>query len=232
MHATAPGADILYVGARSCDSSDMGEAVAEIVDGHWADIVTNSYGFQGELLPAAVIDATVRVHTQAAIQGIGFVLRLRGCTATTATTRPTAARRRPPPSRRRRRWATAVGGTSLGIDAGGQVAVEQGWTTGVSTLDLASGTFLPGGKGDFLYGAGGGASRLFEQPSYQAGVVPNRIAESIGRAAAAGGARRRDGGGSEHGDADRSDPDLPRRASATTSTASGAPACRRRCSRA
>ena len=179
VHATAPKADILYVGARSCDSSDMGEAVAEIVDGHRADIVTNSYGFRGELLPAAVIDATVRVHTQAAIQGIGLYYATGdagdyGNDASYGGPAPSAPFPASSP------WATAVGGTSLGIDAGGQVAVEQGWTTGVSTLDLASGTFLPGGKGDFLYGAGGGASRLFEQPSYQAGVVPNRIAESIG----------------------------------------------------
>ena len=73
MFAMAPGATILAVGARSCTDPDLLQAITTVVDGQQADIVSNSYGFQGELLPEASVRATLRVHAQAAIQGIGFV---------------------------------------------------------------------------------------------------------------------------------------------------------------
>ncbi len=75
---------------------------------------------------------------------------------------------------------TAVGGTSLGVDANGGVALEQGWTTGISGFDPATGKYTPGPRGDFLYGAGGGASRVYAQPDYQKSVVPNDLATSLG----------------------------------------------------
>ena len=124
-------------------------------------------------------NATERILTQAAIQGIGFYFSSgdSGDEATPAT----AARSRPPTARPPRRSSTAVGGTSLGVDANGGVALEQGWTTGISGFDPATGTYTPGPRGDFLYGAGGGPSRVFDQPDYQKGVVPNNLATGVGQ---------------------------------------------------
>ena len=149
------------------------------VDGHWADIISNSYGNLGEPLgdPAAV-RATLKVHTQAALQGIGIFY-----SSGDSGDESNSGYGGPVPSAD---WeassplSTAVGGTSLGVGASGQVVLEQGWTTGVSNLDPATNKWVPGGRGDFLYGAGGGPSRLFEQPDYQKGVVPNGIARGIG----------------------------------------------------
>jgi subtilase family serine protease len=179
VHAMAPGATILAVGARSCTDPDLLEAITAVVDGQQADIVSNSYGFQGELLPEASVRATLRVHTQAAIQGIGFIYSTGDdgdWSSDASFTGPLPSASFPSSSP----LATAVGGTSLGLAHDGSVALERGWTTGTSTFDPVTRTFAPGGKGSFMYGAGGGPSRLFDQPRYQAGVVPNGIAGALG----------------------------------------------------
>src|SRR5262249_44193757 len=70
-------------------------------------------------------------------------------------------------------YVTAVGGTSLGVAANGGRAVETGWETTKSSLTKGTWSPVPGA---FLYGAGGGTSRLFAQPWYQQGVVPASLA--------------------------------------------------------
>jgi len=66
---------------------------------------------------------------------------------------------------------TSVGGTSLAIDRWGRRMWETGWGTGELRLKnedwVGSMPF-----GDFIYGGGGGVSHLYDQPAYQAGVVP------------------------------------------------------------
>ena len=52
---------------------------------------------------------------------------------------------------------------------------ELGWATTRSAL--VDGEWAPA---TWLYGSGGGTSRLFSQPSYQAGVVPDSIATTYG----------------------------------------------------
>src|SRR5262249_15050466 len=76
-------------------------------------------------------------------------------------------------------WVTAVGGTSLGVGANGQYLFETGGETGRSTL--ANGAWS---TPNYQYGSGGGTSRLFAQPGYQAGVVPAGIATRNGGAPA------------------------------------------------
>jgi subtilase family serine protease len=178
VHAMAPGANILYTGARSCADADLTDAVADIVDHERADIITNSYGIFGEGTTQADFRSTIKVHTQAAVEGIGIYYSSgdSGDESDSGYGGPVPSADWPASSP----LATAVGGTSLGVAADGSVALEHGWTTGVSNLDPASNQWVPGGRGDFLYGAGGGPSRLFGQPDYQKGVVPNDIARGIG----------------------------------------------------
>jgi subtilase family serine protease len=178
VHAMAPGANIYFVGTKSCSNADFIPALNDLVDGHKADIVTNSYGNPGEDYPAD-IRATLRIHTQAAIQGMGFYYSSgdSGDEADSGYGGPVPAADWPASSP----LATAVGGTSLGVDANGAVALEQGWTTGFSSYDPATKTYAPGPRGSFRYGAGGGPSRVFDQPDYQKGVVPNNLATGVGQ---------------------------------------------------
>ena len=129
--------------------------------------------------PADIRNATERILTQAAAEGIGFYFSSgdSGDEANSGYGGPVPSADFPASSP----LVTAVGGTSLGVDANGGVALEQGWTTGISGFDPATGTYTPGPRGDFLYGAGGGPSRVFDQPDYQKGVVPNNLATGVGQ---------------------------------------------------
>jgi subtilase family serine protease len=178
VHTMAPGARIYFVGVKSCNNVDFIPALNDLVDDHKADIVSNSYGNLGEST-AADRKANDRIFAQAAIEGIGFYFSSgdSGDESNSGYGGPIPSADFPASSP----LVTAVGGTSLGVDANGGVAMEQGWTTGLSSYDPATRKYTPGPRGDFRYGAGGGASRVYEQPDYQKGVVPNNLATSLGQ---------------------------------------------------
>lgn len=176
VHTMAPGAKILYAGAPN-NYQDMGASFNWIVSRHAADIITNSYGFAGEALPTGYIKPQNDMFIQAAATGISVFFSSGDNSDETngvagATPTPDWPASSP--------WVTAVGGTSLGVDASNGRQFELGWATTKSTLDK---TNVAWNTPTWLYGAGGGTSRLFSQPSYQAGVVPSSIASTYGGAA-------------------------------------------------
>jgi subtilase family serine protease len=61
-------------------------------------------------------------------------------------------------------WVTAVGGTSLGVGQANTRVLETGWGTSDYSCNT---TTLACSRTGWLYGAGGGVSRLFPEPSYQ-----------------------------------------------------------------
>jgi subtilase family serine protease len=75
-------------------------------------------------------------------------------------------------------FVTAVGGTSLGVGQDNTRVIETGWGTHTRSLNPTSGNW---GSDSWLYGSGGGVSRLFAEPSYQAGVVPASVFAAQGR---------------------------------------------------
>ena len=84
-----------------------------------------------------------------------------------SVSRPPITRQRARGSRRSAARASASAPTDC-------AAVQTGWETGKSTL--TSGAYDPPAPGAFLYGSGGGTSTLFQEPTYQKGVVPDRLA--------------------------------------------------------
>jgi subtilase family serine protease len=74
---------------------------------------------------------------------------------------------------------TAVGGTTLAVGATNNYLFETGW--GTRTSSWTGTTWSPTPPGSWLYGAGGGVSRIFAEPSYQQGVVPNSVFTAQGR---------------------------------------------------
>ena len=165
VHAVAPGAGIVYVGTESCAETAITAAVNTIVDDELAQVISNSYGLQGDVSPA---DATAEheSYLQAAAEGIS-VLFSSGDSgddiAATGTRQTTYSASDP--------FVTAVGGTSLKVAQDGSYLGETGWGTSKSTQDNS--TWTPG---TFLYGGGGGTSKFWSQPTYQQGVVPRSIA--------------------------------------------------------
>lgn len=175
VHTMAPGADIVYIGANN-NYRDMDALMNKVVDNHYADIVSNSYGYAGESLPNGYIKPQVDTQIQAAAEGISLLFSSGDSgdeTGGTAGATPSPDWPASSP------WVTAVGGTSMGVDASNNRIFELGWETAKSTLG-AGPTWNPA---FYLYGSGGGTSRLFGQPPYQVGVVPDSIAKEYGGAA-------------------------------------------------
>ena len=172
VHSMAPGANIVYVGAAN-NFQDLDAALNHVVDRGLAQIVTNSYGFATELLPPGYVKPYNDTLIQAALEGIGvyFSSGDDGDEIENIGFRSVDWPAASP-------WVTAVGGTSLAVSAANNYLFETGWGTKRSTL--TAGAWDPTPPGVFLYGSGGGTSRLFAQPAYQAGVVPNAIANYFG----------------------------------------------------
>ena len=173
VHAMAPGAKIVYLGALNSQDATLDMVMNNVVDHRLARIVSNSYGELGEQLPADLIKAENSIYLQAAIEGIGLYFSSgdNGDEVDTLGYRTVDWPASSP-------WVTAVGGTSLGVGATNQYLFETGWGTGRSVLD--GGVWTPDPPGDWWYGGGGGTSVLYGQPWYQRGTVPRSIADYFG----------------------------------------------------
>jgi subtilase family serine protease len=179
VHGLAPGAKILYVGGYNCGGG-LDVAMSKILDGNLSNIVSNSYGNQGEDVGADVIAGETNLYLQAAGEGIGLYFSSGDSgdeTPNGLTPQPDFPASSP--------WVTAVGGTSLGVDNNGKIVAETGWgdqldkivadptkPTGLSYKDPLPGSVYGGG-------AGGGRSTVLAQPSYQRGVVPSALAQGM-----------------------------------------------------
>jgi subtilase family serine protease len=188
VHATAPGAHILYAAAPDCRTSpSLIDTDRKIVDGHLAEVVTNSYGEPGDVTQSAGTRAADdNVLLMAAGTGVSVTFST-GDDGDEFTTLGFVAPDYPASSP----WATGVGGTTLQVGADGRRLGELGWSTARSFLcneaavaaglctDAQLGTWLPI---DLALdgGSGGGTTTLYPQPSYQAGVVPTSLSEANG----------------------------------------------------
>ncbi|MBO0839902.1 MAG: S8/S53 family peptidase [Sciscionella sp.] len=167
VHGMAPGANILFVGASDCSDSSLDTAVNEVVANHEADIISNSYGDTGEDVAADEVQAFENIAIQAAMEGIGLYFSSGDSgDENAALGHPAADFSASSP------WVTAVGGTSLGIDAKGHQVLQTGWETTKATLTNGKWT-----ENGYVYGSGGGTSVLFQEPYYQQGVVPDKLAK-------------------------------------------------------
>lgn len=173
VHGMAPGANIVYVGAPN-NFQDLDAALNQVVDRHLAQIVTNSYGFPTEVLPKGFVIPQEETILQGAIEGIGIYfssgdnsdesLVVGYQTADWPASSP---------------WVTAVGGTSLAVGASNNYMFETGW--GTTTSSWTGSAWSPAAPGNWLYGSGGGVSRIFAEPSYQQGVVQKAVFNAQGR---------------------------------------------------
>ena len=172
-HTMAPGADIVYVGAPN-NYQDLDAALNHVVDQHLADIVTNSYGWSTEQLPRGYYQPYEDIIVQGAAEGIGIYFSSgdygdeTGGTGDPTTATPDWPAVSP--------FVTAVGGTSLAVDQNNNYLFETGWETEKKAL-TGDNTW---GTAKYVYGSGGGTSRIWAQPGYQAGVVPDDMATAGG----------------------------------------------------
>jgi len=163
VHAMAPGADIHYYGAASCYDDDLLNSIAQIVDDADVQVVSDSWGEVEEGETADSVAAYEQLFLQGAMEGISFLFSSgdNGDELATSGIVQTDYPTSDP-------YVTSVGGTSTGIAADGSMSFETGWGTEKYSLSSDGSSWQPNG---YLYGAGGGTSALFNQPSYQAGVA-------------------------------------------------------------
>lgn len=173
VHSTAPGANILYMGGWNC-AGGLDIAMSKVLDGQLANIVSNSYGYVGEAVPADQLNGEVHQHLQAAAEGIGLYFSSGDSgdeKAALGYTSPDFPASSP--------YVTSVGGTSLAMDKANNYLWETAWgTTRQQIVKQPDGTLAYGGPlpGVFQYGAGGGTSAAFDQPAYQSRLVPAALA--------------------------------------------------------
>ncbi len=188
VHGSAPGANIVYIGASDSGSS-LTAALTNAIYNRAADIITNSYSFNGDIDPAgtAAQDQTFMVAAATGITLLfssgddGDLSQINGI-ATGSYESDSA-------------YVTAVGGTSLFLRNAGGGKGEWGWgnyrdylgaaTVNSGTSITTSGLVTTTAVGEtfpaftFYSGSGGGLSLVSPQPSYQAGIVPVALATTL-----------------------------------------------------
>ena len=173
VHATAPGANIVYVGAAGPFNASLNFALAQVIEGNLADEVTNSYGSTSDSPDPA--DQTVfdQLMSDAAAKGIGvqFSSGDDGDELEATGTRSADYPATNP-------MVTAVGGTTLEIDSKGVNKGETYWGTRKALLangawDVAHSTLAGAG--------GGGESTTYAEPDYQKGVADRVEGSTPGR---------------------------------------------------
>ena len=191
VHGSAPGADIVYVGAIDNDTP-LTTALLDTIYLRRADIITNSYGNNGESVSAADIATEDQAFMAAAAEGVtvlfssgddGDLSQVNGvATGSYEATSP---------------YVTGVGGTSLLLKADGS-KTEVGWGTyrdflanatvnsgtSVTTSGLTTTSFdgITYADFEFYAGGGGGVSLVEPQPGYQVPVVPAALATTLNEA--------------------------------------------------
>jgi subtilase family serine protease len=159
VHAMAPGANIHYYASASCYDSDFLDTLAQVVDDDSAQLVTNSWSDVEENESPDSVAAYEAIFLQGAVEGISFMFSSGDDGDELAAT---AIKQVDYPSSDP--YVTAVGGTSTAIGRDGSLLFEAGWGTEKYTLSANGKSWQDAG---FLYGAGGGASSLFNAPAYQ-----------------------------------------------------------------
>ena len=178
VHAMAPAANVLYVGAKDC-ADGLDSAINWVVQNHAASIVSDSWGSAGEDGLGSEFVSEAKLFLQAKAEGIGFYFssgddgdnQVVGNTSQPEPDYPASDAN-----------VTSVGGTSLSVNSNGTYGFETGWGTDRALVNFGTtpATYSGSLPGTFVFGAGGGTSTLVQQPSYQSGVVPDGLAQANG----------------------------------------------------
>jgi subtilase family serine protease len=178
VHAMAPGAKIVYVGAADCGSG-LDDAWASTIDNHVANVITNSWNDGTDdisLLGSDYVKFYQQFSMEAAMTGITVNFSSGDDGDDTAGGTDITAKTVEFPADLP--YVTGVGGTSVEIGSRGQWLGEYGWQSDYSVL--TNGIWTPDPPGTYSSGGGGGTSQLFPQPFYQRGAVPDSIATFYG----------------------------------------------------
>src|SRR5262249_18749342 len=123
VHGMAPGANIVYVGSPN-NFQDLDAALNHVVDRQLAQIVTNSYGFNTEVLHPGFVTPVDDSIAQGVVDSIGIYFAS-GDKNDESLVEGFITTDWPASSP----FVTAVGGTSLAVGASNNYLFETGWGT-------------------------------------------------------------------------------------------------------
>jgi len=161
-HAMAPGAKVLYLGAKDCSIASLLHALAFAVDQNQVSVLSSSWGGPESNYTSGRIAAVRQVILQGEAQGITFLWSAGDHGNEHAGGRAHVEYPASDP------FATAVGGTSTAIGRTGRIRWQTGWGSHSYLLSRNGGRWRPRG---FYAGTGGGFSRRFARPAYMHGIV-------------------------------------------------------------
>jgi subtilase family serine protease len=165
-HAIAPKANIVLLITPTQDWSELEYAIQYAVKNKLGNIISNSYGYPEFLWGKATAQGFEQVLQSAAAQGY-TVNFSSGDYGDEGTGVPNGGGAEYPSTSA---WATAVGGTSIGIlNANGSTS-EVGWGNNVTYLSYGWTYPEQPYNGGFVYGSGGGESGFFGKPSWQSSL--------------------------------------------------------------
>lgn len=177
-HSIAPGANLLYVGAKTCLNSGLLAAENTAVTSG-AQVVSNSWleTLGDEFDDPATHTAFDNVFLLADGTGVS-VLFCTGDTGDNFADFGLAIPNYPASSP----YVTAVGGTTAEVGANDSREAEYGWSTAkqvmcTSTTTNCGSATTPTGSLAYQEGAGGGTSYYYTEPTYQDPVVPSSLAD-------------------------------------------------------
>ncbi len=165
-HAIAPGAKLMLVAAPSGEDQDLEYAIQYAVLHKLGGVISGSFGIPEMELSAGDVDGYNDVIEQAAAAGISVNFSS-GDRSDLAQGTPVGATVTPADSP----YATAVGGTSLGVPGGTGDAKEVGWGNNQTYIAFAQSVVSdPPFNYGTVGGAGGGTSLYFNKPRWQASL--------------------------------------------------------------
>jgi hypothetical protein len=166
LRATAPGADLVYLGTTS--SLDLANGTTLAVDAGLGDIVMNGWYSAGENTNQASIAQINQTAQQAAATGISLLFASGSIGDNSSQgTKPSPEYPANDP------LVTEVGATSLLVGRNGRTR-EVGWAKTSATLEDGE---WDDDKANTFRGSGGGISAVHAQPDYQRGVVPASLSK-------------------------------------------------------
>jgi subtilase family serine protease len=132
VHGLAPGAKVVYAGARDPYDASLDDTLSDVIDSGKASIVSNSYGETEADTSESSRAAFESIAQQAAATGVGLYFSS-GDNGDEIVN--TGVRQADYPSGSPN--VTAVGGTSIGIGKDGEYLFETPWGTDNSALNAA-----------------------------------------------------------------------------------------------
>jgi subtilase family serine protease len=161
-HAIAPGAKIWLWEPLSATYQDIASTLIFNLDIGFESVISNSYGSEEYFTGAATVAELNFIIEAGAAEGVAlnfssgddgdFTDQYSVPSVSTPADSP---------------YATAIGGTTLGLTPAGAIQFQAGWGNNITELAGYGGPLFPLFNDGLQFGSGGGQSALLAKPAYQ-----------------------------------------------------------------